>query len=89
MFCDFYKLSQQSGEDHAMDRAWLEYPAFRRLGYDCGSGPTESQCGMLAHRLKCSGMRWDPENAEAMMGLAALYHSDLWQTYWKIESAAA
>ena len=51
--------------------AMTDYPAFRRLGYDCGSGPTESQCGTLAHRLKGSGMRWDPENAEAMMGLAA------------------
>lgn len=69
--------------------AMTDYPSFRRLGYDCGSGPTESQCGTLSHRLKGSGMRWDPENAEAMMGLAAIYHSGLWQTYWKIECAAA
>jgi hypothetical protein len=69
--------------------AMTDYPTFRRLGYDCGSGPTESQCGTLAYRLKGSGMRWDPENAEAMMGLAAIYHSGLWQTYWKIEHAAA
>jgi hypothetical protein len=69
--------------------AMTDYPAFRRLGYDCGSGPTESLCGTLANRLKGSGMRWDRENAESMMGLAALYHSGLWKTYWKIECAAA
>ena len=69
--------------------AMTDYPSFRRLGYDCGSGPTESHCGTLAHRLKGSGMRWDPENAEAMMGLAAIYHSGLWQTYWNIECAVA
>lgn len=69
--------------------AMTDYPTFRRLGYDCGSGPTESQCGTLSGRLKGSGMRWDLENAEALMGLAAIYHSGLWQTYWKIESAAA
>jgi hypothetical protein len=69
--------------------AMTDYPSFRRLGYDCGSGPTESLCGTLAHRLKGSGMRWDRENAESMMGLAALSRSGLWQTYWKIECAAA
>jgi hypothetical protein len=51
----------------------------RRLGYDCGSGPTESLCGTLAHRLKGSGMRWDRENAEFLMGLAALSRSGLWK----------
>ena len=69
--------------------AMTDYPSFRRLGYDCGSGPTESLCGTLANRLKGSGMRWDQENAESIMGLAAIYHSGLWQTYWKTERAAA
>ena len=69
--------------------AMTDYPAFRQLGYDCGSGPTESLCGTLANRLKGSGMRWDQENAESIMGLAAIYHSGLWQTYWKIEREAA
>jgi hypothetical protein len=66
-----------------------DYPAFCRLGYDCGSGPTESLCGTLANRLKGSGMRWDKYNAESMMGLGAIYHSGLWQTHWKAERAAS
>lgn len=31
----------------------------------------------------------DKSNAEAMMALAGLYHSGLWDTYWKSEQAAA
>lgn len=27
-------------------------PRYRRIGYDCGSGPTESFCGTLTKRLK-------------------------------------
>ena len=63
--------------------AMTDYPTFRQLGYDCGSGPTESSCGRLTDRLKGHGMRWDKSNAEAMMALAGLYHSGLWDTYWK------
>ena len=66
-----------------------DYPTFRQLGYDCGSGPTESLCGRLTDRLKGPGMRWDQSNAEAMMALASLYHSGLWDTYWKTVRAAA
>lgn len=69
--------------------AMTDYPTFRQLGYDCGSGPTESLCGRLTDRLKGPGMRWDTSNAEALMALASLYHSGLWDTYWKAERAAA
>jgi hypothetical protein len=66
-----------------------DYPTFRQAGYDCGSGPTESCCGTLTARLKGPGMRWDADNAEAVMALAGLYHSNLWQPYWKAERQAA
>jgi len=69
--------------------AMTDYPRFRQLGYDCGSGPTESLCGTLTDRLKGPGMRWDKSNAEAMMALACVCHSGLWDTYWKSERAAA
>jgi len=69
--------------------AMTDYPTFRQLGYDCGSGPTESLCGTLTGRLKGPGMRWDKDNAESVMALAGIYHSGLWQTYWKNERAAA
>lgn len=68
--------------------AMTDYPTFRAKGYDCGSGPTESCCGTLTRRLKGPGMRWDKDNAESMMALAALRHSNLWNTYWNSQRAA-
>jgi hypothetical protein len=68
--------------------AMTDYPMFRAMGYDCGSGPTESCCGTLTGRLKGPGMRWDRDNAESIMALAGIYHSNLWRTYWKMERVA-
>ena len=61
---------------------------YSELGYDCGSGPTESQCGTTTARVKGPGMRWDADNADAMLALSALDHSRLWKTYWKLQRAA-
>jgi hypothetical protein len=80
----------ESLRDYVAKRvAMTDYPTFRQLGYDCGSGPTESLCGRLTDRLKGPGMKWDASNAEAMMALLSLYHSGLWSTYWKAQRAAA
>ncbi len=59
-----------------------DYPLFIEGDYDIGSGPTESFCGCLTKRLKGSGMRWDKGNAEAVMALASIYYSNLWNEYW-------
>ena len=64
-------------------RAMIRYPEFAAKGWQIGSGPTESCCKTLTQRLKGSGMRWDADNAEAVMALEALRESDLWQTYWR------
>lgn len=69
--------------------AMTDYPSFQQLGYDCGSGPTESQCGTMTARLKGPGMRWDRDNAESMMALAAIHHSGQWAAYWRNERLAA
>ena len=69
--------------------AQTDYPSFRAQGYDCGSGPTESQCGSLTSRVKGPGMRWDRENVQAMLALAALDHSNLWNAYWQLVNAFA
>ena len=65
-----------------------DYPSYRQLGYDCGSGPTESFCGTLTKRLNGRGMHWDKDNAESMMALASLYYSNLWENYWQTQRAA-
>ena len=66
-------------------RAMILYPAFAAKGWQIGSGPTESCCKTLTQRLKGSGMRWDADNAEAIMALDSLRESDLWKTYWQTQ----
>ncbi len=65
-----------------------DYPSYRQLGYDCGSGPTESFCGTLTKRLKGRGMAWDADNGEAIMALGSLYYSNLWADFWARQRAA-
>lgn len=65
-----------------------DYPSYRQMGYDCGSGPTESFCGTLTKRLKGRGMHWDDDHAESMMALGSLYYSNLWQNYWTKQRTA-
>ena len=65
-----------------------DYPSYRQIGYDCGSGPTESFCGTLTKRLKGRGMHWDKDNAESMMTLGSLYYSNQWPHYWQTQRAA-
>jgi hypothetical protein len=64
-------------------REMIQYPEFAAKGWQIGSGPTESCCKTLTQRLKGSGMRWDADNAEAIMALEALRESGLWKPYWQ------
>lgn len=74
-----FKKLEQYVANHA---EMLDYPTYRRRGFDIGSGPTESLCGTLTTRLRGGGKRWNTPNAEALMALAGLKHSRLWDTYW-------
>jgi len=64
-------------------REMIKYPEFRAKGWRIGSGPTEATCKTLTARLKGSGMRWDADNAEALMGPEALTQSGQWDLYWR------
>jgi len=64
-------------------REMIKYPEFLAKGRHIGSGPTESMCRATTERLKGAGMRWDADNAEALMTLEALDQSGQWQLYWK------
>ena len=72
------RLIQYVAERQAM----IRYPEFRRRGWQIGSGPTEAECKTTTHRVKGRGRRWDGGNAEAMMALACLDDSRMWQTFW-------
>jgi hypothetical protein len=60
----------------------LDYRGALAKGWDIGSGPTEAMCKNLTLRLKRPGMKWDRDNAAAMMNLTALYESGQSKTYW-------
>ena len=68
-------------------RDMIRYPEFIAQGWQIGSGPTESQCRLLPDRIKGSGMRWDADNAEAVMALEAMEQSGQWSDYWRITLA--
>lgn len=61
----------------------IRYPEFQAKGWQIGSGPTEAMCKTTTARLKGSGMRWDGDNAEAVMALDALEQSGEWKLYWR------
>ena len=61
----------------------IRYPEFQAKGWQIGSGPTEAMCKTTTARLKGSGMRWDSDNAEAVMALDALEQSGEWKLYWR------
>jgi hypothetical protein len=60
----------------------IHYDEFRARGWRIGSGPTESQCRSVPHRVKGPGKRWDADNAEAVMALECLDQSNQWDAYW-------
>jgi len=60
----------------------IKYPEFLKQGRQIGSGPTESMCKATTLRIKGVGMRWDADNAEAIMALEALDQSGGWKGYW-------
>jgi len=72
------RLLQYAGERRDM----IRYPEFRARGWQIGSGPTEAECKTTTHRVKGRGRRWDSDNAEALMALAALHDNGLWHQRW-------
>lgn len=66
----------------------LDYKGALAKGWDIGSGPTEAMCKNLTLRLKRTGMKWDPGNAESLMNLTALYESGQKERYWSTRRVA-
>ena len=69
-------------------RGLMDYPRCERMGWDVGSGSTESMCGVMTRRLKMRGMRWDRDNAEAMMALETLEQMNSWPAWLKWRAAS-
>jgi len=70
-------------------REMLDYARALDEGWDIGSGPTEATCKTLTLRIKRPGMKWDRDNAAAMMNLLALRESGQWDLYWNAQTRLA
>lgn len=60
----------------------IRYDEFEKHGWHIGSGPIEAMCKATTRRIKGPGMRWNRDNAEALMALEALHQSNQWDSYW-------
>ena len=69
----------------------MDYPEYRRRGWDIGSGPTEAGCKIVGERLRGSGMKWDRGNSSRVARLRALYLSGegLWDAFFDRRQARA
>ena len=85
------KKQSLTGLAHYIDqrREMLDYAKALHEGWDIGSGPTEATCKTLTLRIKRPGMKWDRDNAAAMMNLSALRESGQWNAYWTSQVAKA
>lgn len=64
-------------------RELLDYRRCGQNNWDIGSGSTESMCKALTRRIKQRGMRWDADNAEAVMALETLEQMQSWPAWRK------
>lgn len=70
-------------------RHMLNFPEFRKWGWQIGSGPTEARCKTTTYRLKAPGCRWNIANARAIAALTTLKDSGQWQQYWQLHTQLA
>jgi len=69
----------------------MDYPAYTKLGWQIGSGPTEAACKVVvADRLKGSGMRWSADGAQEVSQVRALLLNGpaAWDGYWTARKVA-
>ena len=65
------------------NRSRMRYDEYLAAGYPIGSGVVEGACRHLVKdRLERTGMRWQPDGAQAMLNLRATYLNGEWDSYW-------
>ena len=67
----------------------MRYPEFRKLGLFVGSGVVEAGCKtVIASRLKCSGMFWTVDGANAIVALRCSLLNGRFENYWETSRSA-
>ena len=61
----------------------LDYPHYEAQGCPISSGPMESMCKQLGHRLKEPGMRWSTANVTPTATLVSLWINEEWDNAWR------
>ena len=61
----------------------MRYKEYTSANLPISSGPMESFCKQLGHRLKGPGMRWTKANIDPMAAMVSLICSQQWDKYWK------
>ena len=89
---DLSDLGAEALEVHRRVRQYLaknvhrmDYPRYRRNGWQIGSGTVESACKtVVGKRLKGGGMRWGSDGANAVCHLRALLLGEKgqWDAFW-------
>jgi hypothetical protein len=65
----------------------MRYPAFRAQGMHVGSGIAEAACKtMVETRAKRTGMRWTPEDLDAVLPLRAAKLNHTYDAFWEHQS---
>jgi hypothetical protein len=73
-------LNYLRNHEHRMD-----YPRYRKRGWQIGSGAVESACKTVVNQRLClGGMRWGKAGSDNVAHLRALYRSDapVWDDFW-------
>jgi hypothetical protein len=64
------------------NRAYMRYDEYLAAGYPIGSGVVEGACRhVVKDRMELSGMRWEIEGAQAILGLRATYLNGEWDAF--------
>lgn len=69
----------------------MDYPEYRRRGWQIGTGAVESGCKTVINQRLCmGGMRWGEDGSDAVAHLRALYRSDpnQWDAFWSTTASA-
>ncbi|GIV76592.1 MAG: hypothetical protein KatS3mg050_0986 [Litorilinea sp.] len=75
-----HQAVQEAMAYYQNNRTRMDYPRYRQMGLQIGSGVIESGCKhVIAHRLRQAGMRWTEEGAQAVAKLRARLKSGRWQ----------
>jgi hypothetical protein len=67
----------------------MNYPEYRGKGWPIGSGNTEAAAKQFNKRVKGTEQFWQPDGAEAILNLRAMWLSQdgRWQRYWSARPA--